>query len=138
VFVNDSARLDLAILGRAGMIRSGARVALVLALAAVPSACAMSLRNPHVADLRDNPGRYQNHSVSIDGVVTTSWGVPLLPFRLYKVDDGTGEVTVVSQGSRVPTRGARVRVRGRVDEVGVLGGNAIGLHLREENLHVKR
>lgn len=120
------------------MVRTAARVALVLALATVPSACAMSLRNPHVADLRDNPGRYQNHSVSIDGVVTTSWGLPLLPFRLYKVDDGTGEVTVVSQGTRVPTRGARVRVRGRVDEVGVLGGNAIGLHLREENLHVKR
>lgn len=120
------------------MVRTAAHVTLVVTLAAAMSACAMSLRNPHVADLRDNPGRYQNHSVSIDGVVTTSWGLPLLPFRLYKVDDGTGEMTVVSQGSRVPTRGARVRVRGRVDEVGVLGGNAIGLHLREENLHVKR
>ena len=120
------------------MVRTAARLALVVTLAAGLSACAMSLRNPHVADLRNNPGRYQNHSVSIDGVVTTSWGLPLLPFRLYKVDDGTGEVTVVSQGSRVPTRGARVRVRGRVDEVGVLGGNAIGLHLREENLRVRR
>ena len=43
-----------------------------------------------------------------------------MPFRLYKVDDGTGEVTVLSQGSRVPTRGARVRVRGRVDDVAVI------------------
>ena len=114
------------------------RAVAVVALTAFTSACALSLRNPHVADLRDNPGRYQNHTVSIDGVVTTSWGLPLLPLRLYKVDDGTGEVTVVSQGSRVPTRGARVRVKGRVNELGVLGGNAIGLHLREENLYVKR
>ena len=102
------------------------------------SACAVSLRNPHIADLRDNPGRYQNHTVSIDGVVTTSWGIPLVPFRLYKVDDGTGEVTVLSQGSRMPTRGARVRVRGRVDDVGVLGGQALGLHIREQSLYVKR
>jgi hypothetical protein len=102
------------------------------------SACAVSLRNPHIADLRDNPGRYQHHTVSIDGVVTTSWGVPLVPFRLYKVDDGTGEVTVLSQGSRMPTRGARVRVRGRVDDVGVLGGQALGLHIKEESLYVKR
>ncbi len=98
----------------------------------------MSLRNPHVADLRDNPGRYQHHVVSIDGVVTSSWGLPMVPFRLYKVDDGTGEVTVLSQGNRIPTRGARVRVRGRVDDVAVLGGQAVGLHVREEQLYVKR
>jgi len=64
--------------------------------------------------------------------------VPLLPYKMYKVDDGTGEVTVLSQGGRIPTRGARVRVRGRVDEVAILGGSALGLHLREQNLHVKR
>lgn len=114
------------------------RLALTLTLGLSATACAVSLRNPHIADLRDNPGRYQNHSVSIDGVVTTSWGLPLVPFRLYKVDDGTGEVTVVSQGSRMPTRGARVRVRGTVDDVGVLGGQAIGLHIREQQLYVKR
>lgn len=115
-----------------------ARLSLTLVLAAALSACAVSLRNPHIADLRDNPGRYQDHTVSIDGVVTTSWGLPLVPFRLYKVDDGTGEVTVVSQGNRMPTRGARVRVRGRVEEVGVFGGQSVGLHLREDDLYVKR
>ena len=107
-------------------------------LAATLSGCAVSLRNPHIADLQDNPGRYQHHTVSIDGVVTSSWGVPLVPFRLYKVDDGTGEVIVLSQGSRTPTRGARVRVRGRVDDVAVINGQALGLHLREEGIYVKR
>lgn len=115
-----------------------ARLALTLTLAAGLSACALSLRNPRIADLRDNPGRYQHQTVSIDGIVTTSWGLPLVPFRLYKVDDGTGEVTVISQGSRIPTRGARVRVRGRVDDVGVLGGQALGLHIREQQIYVKR
>ena len=119
------------------MVRA-ARLSLTLVLAAALSACAVSLRNPHIADLQNNPGRYQHHTVSIDGVVTTSWGIPLVPFRLYKVDDGTGEVTVLSQGNRTPSRGARVRVRGRVDDIGVFGGRALGLHLREEDLYVKR
>ena len=57
---------------------------------------------------------------------------------MYKVDDGTGEVTVLSQGLRTPARGAHVRVKGRVDDVAVLGGQAFGLHLTEKDLYVKR
>jgi len=64
--------------------------------------------------------------------------VPLVPFRLYKIDDGTGEVTIVSQGLRTPARGERVRVRGRVEDLAILGGRPLGLHLREEALYVKR
>jgi hypothetical protein len=114
------------------------RIALAGLLAASTIACAHALRSPQIIDLRDNPGRYQHHTISIDGTVTTSWGIPLVPFKLYKVDDGTGEVTVVSQSGRIPTRGTRVRVRGQVDDVAVIGGEAIGLHLREEALYVKR
>jgi len=113
------------------------RYAVIAVLAAFASGCAMTTRSPHIADLRDNPGRYQNHSVNIDGVVTSSWGLPLVPYRMYKVDDGTGELTVLSQSTRMPTKGARVHVKGRVDEVGVFGGQALGLHLREEHLNVR-
>jgi hypothetical protein len=114
------------------------RFAAVVALVVFSSACALSLRNPNISELRDNPGRYQNHSVNIDGVVTSSWGVPLVPFRFYRVDDGTGEVIVLSNGSRTPTRGAHVRVKGKVNEVAVFGGQALGLHLREEKLDIRR
>ncbi len=115
-----------------------ARAVAIAVLTVVVPACAVSLRNPTVADLRNHSGRYQDHTVSINGIVTTSWGLPLVPFRVYTVDDGTGEVTVLSQGTRMPGRGERVRVKGRVNEVAVLGGQPIGLHLREESLYVKR
>jgi hypothetical protein len=111
------------------------RLLLVAALAAAP-ACA--LRAPNIADVQRNPGRYHDRTVRIDGVVTSAWGIPLVPFRLYKVDDGTGEVTVISQGSRTPTRGAHVHVKGRVSEVAVFGGQSLGLHIREEDLDVRR
>jgi hypothetical protein len=111
-------------------------LALVLTVSA--SGCALGLRHPHIADLRHNPARYHNRTVHVEGVVTSSWGVPLVPFRLYKIEDGTGEVTVLSQGMRTPTRGARVRVTGRVSDVAVLGGRPLGLHLREERLNIRR
>ena len=114
------------------------RCVLIGALVATTSACALALRSPSIADLQRHPGRYQDETVSVSGVVTNSWGLPLVPFRLYKVDDGTGEVTVVSQNARMPARGEHVRVKGKVNEVAVLGGQALGLHLREEALYVKR
>jgi hypothetical protein len=114
------------------------RIALVAALAVFTSGCAMSLRSPDISELKDHPGRYTDRTVSVSGVVTSSWGVPLVPFRFYKVDDGTGEVTVVSDSSRMPGRGEHVRVKGKVQDVAVLGGRAVGLHIREQDLYVKR
>lgn len=120
------------------MSRRISRLVVMLAVGAMLSGCALTARRTSVAELKYNPGRYENKTVSIDGTVTSSWGIPLMPVRLYKVDDGTGEVTVVSQGGRVPSRGARVRVRGRVAEVAVLGGRSLGLHLQETDLDFKR
>ncbi len=114
------------------------RLLIVLALSATLGGCALSLRNPDIADLQRHPGRYQDRTVSVSGVVTNSWGLPLVPFRFYKVDDGTGQVTILSQGSRLPAAGERVRVKGRVEDVAVIGGRPLGLHIREQDLYVKR
>jgi len=116
------------------MLRTTTRLAASLVLALTMSGCALAVRNPSVAELKYNPGRYQDHTVAIDGVVTSSWGIPLVPFRLYRVDDGTGEVTVVAQNGRVPTKGAHVRVTGRVNEFATLGGQSLGLHLQQKDI----
>ena len=118
-------------------MRIVSRLVPLLVLATSLSACAIS-RNPRIADLQLNPGRYQDRSINIDGTVTSSWGLPLVPFRFYRVNDGTGELTVLSQGTRTPTRGARVHVKGTVNDVAVFGGTSLGLHLREQKLDVKR
>jgi hypothetical protein len=116
------------------MVKKLAPLALSLGLLA---GCALT-SHPKIAEIKYNPGRYQNHSVTVDGVVTSSWGVPLVPFKLYKVSDGTGEVTVLSQDGRVPTKGSRVSVKGRVEDVAAFGGQAVGLHLRQEHVSFKR
>jgi hypothetical protein len=120
------------------MARSMSRLVAPVALIVMLSGCALTTRHPSVAELKYNPGRYQNHTVSINGVVTSSWGVPLMPFKLYKVDDGTGEMTVLAQGGRVPTRGSHVRVKGRVNDVATFGGQSVGLHLEQTGIHFDR
>jgi hypothetical protein len=114
------------------MARTLAPIALALTLLA---GCVTG--HPKIADIKYNPGRYQNHTVTVDGVVTSSWGVPLVPIKLYKVDDGSGEVTVVSHNGRAPTKGARVSVKGKVNDFATFGGSSIGLHLEQEHVKFK-
>ena len=109
---------------------------LAAGLLAFSSACA--LRSADISDLQQHPGRYDDRTVTVTGIVTDSWGIPLVPFKFYRVDDGTGEIAVLSDSSRSPGKGERVRVRGRVSNVAVLGGRSLGLHLREESLDVRR
>jgi hypothetical protein len=94
-------------------------------------------RGVKIAELKDQPGKYERDTVSVEGTVTSSWGIPMVPFQLYKVDDGTGEITVISKYGRTPGKGQRVKVKGRVNEVATLGGRSIGLHLEEEDRDYK-
>jgi hypothetical protein len=110
------------------------RILPVLAVVVVLSGCAARMS---VAELKYNPGRYQDKTIALDGVVTSSWGVPLVPFRFYKIDDGTGELTILSQNGRTPSKGTRVRVTGKVGDVANFGGQSVGLHLREKELDFK-
>jgi hypothetical protein len=116
---------------RSSLARLAAPLALVLTLAG----CAL---NPSIADIKYNPGRYQDKTVAVEGTVTSSWGVPLVPFKLYKVDDGTGEMTVVANNGRTPSKGSRVRGKGRVSDVAMFGGQSLGLHMEQKDIDFKR
>lgn len=109
---------------------------LVVLLTTAATGCAA--RAPHINDLKDDPGRYYNRTVVVEGTVTNAWSVPLLPVRAYRIDDGTGELMVISRHAHVPTKGARVRVTGKVGEVAVLGGESFGLHVQEQRFSVLR
>ena len=94
-------------------------------------------RGVRIAELKDQPDRYDNKTVSVQGVVSRSFGIPFVPFQLYNVDDGSGELTVVSRSGQAPRNGARVEVKGKINEIGVFGGRSIGLHLQEDNRKIR-
>ena len=94
-------------------------------------------RGVRIAELKDQPDKYDNKTVSVTGVVTRSYGIPFVPFQLYNVDDGSGEITIISRSARTPRNGARVEVKGKINEIGVFGGRSIGLHLQESDRRIK-
>lgn len=100
-------------------------------------ACASVPGRPAIQQVQQQPGRFADRTVTIAGTVTTSWGVPMVGLNVYRVDDGTGEITVVADGRRLPGRGERVEVRGRVEDVAVIGGRPLGLHLREQHVRYR-
>lgn len=112
------------------------RAVLALTLVVALSACAARARS--IADIRDDPGRYDNRQVEVTGRVTSAWSLPLLPYGLYKIDDGSAEITVLSERRGTPSRGALVRVRGNVREVANFGANSVGLHIQERGRNVVR
>jgi hypothetical protein len=111
--------------------------ALSVALLSALLLAGCAARGVRIAELKDQPTKYDDKTVSITGTVTSSWGIPLAPFQLYNVDDGSGEITVLSRNGRTPTRGTRVEVKGRINEFAVFGGRSVGLHLQEQDRKVK-
>ena len=111
-------------------------LAIALLSAFVVTGCAA--RGVRVAELKGEPGRYADKSVSVTGVVTSSWGLPLVPFQLYNVDDGSGSITVLAKSDRgVPSKGTRVQVKGKINEFATFGGRSIGMHLQEEDRKIR-
>ncbi|BCS36049.1 hypothetical protein TBR22_A52860 [Luteitalea sp. TBR-22] len=114
----------------------GSRPVLALLLAITLAGCAARARS--IADIRDDPGQFDGRQVEITGRVTSAWSVPLVPYALYKIDDGSAEITVLSERRGSPSKGALVKVRGNVREVANFGAQSVGLHIEERDRDVVR
>jgi len=108
-------------------------IALTISAATLSGACA-SMGSRSISEVQTNPGKFHDKTVTVEGVVTTSFGIPLVPFKVFRVSDGTAEMLVISDDGRIPSKNARVRVRGEVQEFALLGGRSFGLHLREKSI----
>ena len=87
-----------------------------------------------ISKINGDPGRYKNKDVAIVGRVTESYGV--MGTGAYEVDDGTGRIWVSTQRG-VPSRGARIGVKGRVHSGLTVGGRTFGTIVEESERRVK-
>jgi hypothetical protein len=65
-----------------------------------------------IGAINADPGRFLNKEVAVVGTVTQSVGA--LGTGVYQIDDGTGRLWVFSRGRGVPSKGAKVGVKGHV------------------------
>jgi hypothetical protein len=86
-----------------------------------------------IGRILDEPNRYQNRMVRVDGTVDRSYGAFVT--GVYQVQDNTGKIYVVSNNG-VPRTGTRITVKGRVMSGITVGSRSFGTTIQEQKHHV--
>lgn len=107
-----------------------ARLALSLALPFLALILAGCPKRTKIADIKQDPGRYHDKEVILEGEVTQSFGA--FGQGIYEIDDGTGQMWVFVEEGNVPSRGAEVKVTGRVTPGVTFAGRNYATVLREK------
>ena len=112
-------------------------IGLIAAAALFVTACP---QRETISSITNNPAKYMNKDVVLAGTVQKGFGlsIPLAGMRggVYKIDDGTGSIWVMTEQS-VPTEGARVGIRGRIQEGVNWNGKNYGLGVYEKERRIK-
>ncbi len=103
-------------------VLAAAVLAMLLCLAACPA-----LKS--IAEINRDPARFMNKEVSVHGTVTESFGA--LGTGVYRVDDGTGQLWVFSNGYGVPSKGAEIGVAGTIVPTVTFAGHSYATVMRE-------
>jgi hypothetical protein len=110
------------------------RQLLLFAIAVLASVPLAGCAPVTIARINQDPSRYRNHVVHVDGTVVTSVG--LLGTGGYQIDDGTGKIFVLSRAG-VPSSGTRVSVTGSVLSGAEVLGRPVGAAIKEQSHKVK-
>ncbi len=112
-------------------------VCLTLMVGVLVAACPKRIS---IADIESNPSRYSGKEVAVAGTVQNSYGgsIPIINQSggLYKVDDGTGSIWVFTK-KNVPSKGAQLGVKGKIQNGFNFGGKNYGLVLMEDDRKFK-
>jgi uncharacterized protein with beta-barrel porin domain len=83
-----------------------------------------------ISELLNNASKYNGKTVRVKGEVTKSAGA--IVAGAYQVKDGTGTLTVVSEGASPPPEGANVGVKGIFQALITLGSRSLAI-LKEQS-----
>lgn len=83
-----------------------------------------------VKDIVAAPADFEGKEVKVRGTVKEVIKVPLLDIRQYVLSDGSDEITVITSGD-LPAEKSTVLVTGKAESAVILGGQSLGLHIRE-------
>ena len=83
-----------------------------------------------IKTLLDDPSRYDHKTVTIAGEVKESVGA--LGYGGYRIDDGSGVLTVVTKSGGTPRTGAKVGVEGEFRAAFTLGTETAAVLMEKE------
>ena len=110
---------------------------LILSAGLLTAACP---QRQSIANIESNPSKFYNKEVGIAGTVRDSYGIniPLTQIRggVYKVDDGSGSIWVVTERD-VPVKGAKIGVKGKVQNGVGWNGKNYGLGIIEDDRRIR-
>ncbi|MFQ5631684.1 MAG: hypothetical protein ACE5I1_23170 [bacterium] len=84
-----------------------------------------------IADIQNNPSKYNEQRVKVSGTVTQTFAIPVLGQSLVRVDDGTGEIWVKPKG-RVPFEGDKIKIEGTLKVALTIGTKNFGFIVIED------
>ena len=105
--------------------RSRYRLLLLPALALLLLASCKNTELTPIKTLLDDPSRYDGVVVRVAGSVEESAGV--LGYGGYRVNDGTGTITIVTNTNGAPRTGATVGVEGQFKAAFTLGTTSVAV-----------
>lgn len=103
----------------------------MLAVALVVGGCNMlPFGFTTIKEITESPANFDGKEIKLKGTVKSVTKVDLLDIKLFVLDDGTGHVTVIPTGD-MPGENETVALSGVVENVAIIGGESLGMHVRE-------
>lgn len=104
--------------------------ALALLLSLLLTACNLPFGYTDIVEITKNPAAVEGKEFKIKGRVVDVTKLPLVATTIFMVRDESGEI-VVFTSCITPGLDQKVALRGRVENMAIFSGNAIGVHLVE-------
>lgn len=118
------------------------RLVLLAFLGATVLLAAACPKRVSIADIEADPARYNDKTVAVAGIVKDSYGLSIPVIRegggIYKVDDGTGSIWVMTRERGVPVRDTQIGVKGKVRTGVVYNGRNYGLVIMEDDRKIRK
>ena len=108
-------------------LKRAVQLIIVLCLGFVLLAC----EQHKIGEITADPGRFRDKEVAVTGRVVQSFGV--LGRGIYQIEDGTGNLWVMSETRGVPSKGAYVGVKGRITPTVTFMGRNYATVMRESD-----
>lgn len=104
---------------------------LVVLLAATLTGCDyVSYGATELQEIQTNAARMEQQEVKVIGTVKGTSEFPFIDLKMFILKDQSGEMLVITDQA-LPAEGEKVALKGVVENAATLGGQSLGVHIRE-------